>query len=449
MKTRLLSFLSASHIILILSLSLLIPGQGRVAEARVYLELNSPNIRRIPLAITPLQPLCGCVENEECASLGRKILIDDLEFSTFFEVIADSSLYLEKPGSCNPAADNFDFRNWSLIGAELLIRCGYCLSGDSLVTEFRLYDTLAGKMIIGKRYRGRRNNLRLLFHKFANQVVTSVTGLPGEFTSKIAFCGRLEKEEAQELYSCDYDGHERRRITNNGSINISPAWSSDADKLVFTSYRHDNPDLYLIDFLKGRESRLSQRKGLNTGASWSADDRLLVLMQRYDERSQISIITADSGKLIRQVTDIPANQASPCWSPDNRQLALVSDRSGSPQIYILPADGNNWRRLTRKESYNASPDWSAANDKIVFSAKIDNLFQICSIRPDGSEHRQLTYARGDCESPCWSPNGRHVLFTKKINGFRQLMVMDDKGREMRQLTFDRMEKKSPAWSANR
>lgn len=444
--TRNFSFHRRLFLFLALVLLLL---NGRPGSARVFLELNSPNLRRIPLAITPLMPLCGCGVDEECARLGREILIDDLEFSTFFEVMADSSLYLEKPGSCNPAADKFDFGNWTLIGAELLIRTGYCLSGDNLVVEFRLYDTSAGNMIVGKRFSGRKNNMRLLFHKFANQVVTSVTGMPGEFTSKIAFCGRNEKEEPQELYTCDYDGHERRQITRNRSINLAPAWSSDANKIVFTSFRNHNPDLYLIDFLKGRESCLSRRPGLNSGAAWSADDRRLALMQRYDERSQITIIDAASGRAVSQITDIPANQASPCWSPDNRELAFVSDRSGSPQIYIVPAVGGSWRRLTLKESYNASPDWSAANDKIVFSAKVDNIFQICSIRPDGSEHRQLTYARGDCEAPVWSPNGRHILFTQKINGFRQLLVMDDKGRELKQLTFDRVEKKGPAWSANR
>ncbi len=418
-------------------------------DAKVYLELNSPNLRRIPLAVAPLQPLCGCQEDEKTALIGRKILVDDLEFSTFFELLDDTSSYLEKPKSCGLAQGSFDFRNWSLIGAELLIKTGYSFNGEKLVVEFRLYDTLAGKMIVGKRYRGRSKNIRLLFHKFANQVVESITGLPGEFTSKIAFCGRYKDEPAQELYSCDYDGHERRQITRNQSINISPSWSQDANKLVFTSYRRNNPDLYLIDFMKGKETRLTNRSGINVAAAWSADDRHLTLMQRYENHSEITIIEAGSGKTVQRLTKSSANQASPCWSPDNSEIAFVSDRSGTPQIYISSARGGRWRRLTRKESYNANPDWSAHNDKVVFTSKIDGIFQICTIKPDGTDHRQLTYARRDCEAPCWSPNGRHILFTKKITGVEQLMVMDDKGRNLKQLTFDKLGKKNPSWSANR
>ena len=417
--------------------------------ARVYLELDSPNVRRIPLAIAPLQPLCGASVNAEIGQLGRKILIDDLEFSTFFEIMQDTANYLEKPESCNLAPGTFDYSNWSLIGAELLIKAGYSLSGKTLVAEFRLYDTLEGKMLLGKRYRSRAQDVRLLFHKFTNLVVEKITGLPGEFTAKIAFCGRLKGEPAQELYSCDYDGHELRQITRNRSINVSPAWSQDTNKLVYTSYRNNNPDLFLIDFMKGKEIILSKRKGLNAAADWSADDRHLTLMQRYKDHTEITIIDSKSGHTLRRLTKSPANQASPCWSPDNSRIAFVSDRSGTPHIYVTTVTGGPWRRLTSMDAYNADPDWSAYNDKIVFTSKIDGIFQICTIKPDGSNYRQLTFTRSNCEVPCWSPNGRHILFTKKINRIRQLVVMDEKGRNLKQITFDKIEKKGPCWSANR
>ena len=434
---------------LIIMLTIVCSGYSPPAHARVYLELDSPNLRRIPLAVAPLQPLCGASENKEVARSGRRILIDDLEFSTFFEIMQDTTTYLEKPKSCSLAPGTFDYSNWSLIGAELLVKAGYSVSGKTIVAEFRLYDTMEGKMLIGKRYRSRTQNIRLLFHKFTNLVVEKVTGLPGEFTAKIAFCGRVQREEAQELYTCDYDGHELRQITRNRSINVSPAWSHDTNKLVYTSYRNHNPDLYMIDFTKGKEILLSKRKGINAAADWSSDDHHLTLMQRYKDHSEITIINSGSGQLQRRLTKSPANQASPCWSPDNSRIAFVSDRSGTPHIYITTVTGGPWQRLTTVDAYNADPDWSGYNDKIVFTSRIDGTFQICTIRSDGSQYRQLTYAHSNCEVPCWSPNGRHILFTKKINKIRQLVVMDEKGRNLKQITFDKIEKKGPSWSANR
>jgi hypothetical protein len=72
------------------------PALPRV-EARVYLELDSPNLRRVPIAVAPLQPLCNSSEDPKIAATGRKILLDDLEFSTFFEVLDDPATYLENP----------------------------------------------------------------------------------------------------------------------------------------------------------------------------------------------------------------------------------------------------------------------------------------------------------------------------------------------------------------
>ena len=75
---------------LIIMLTIVCSGYSPPAHARVYLELDSPNLRRIPLAVAPLQPLCGASENKEVARSGRRILIDDLEFSTFFEIMQDT-----------------------------------------------------------------------------------------------------------------------------------------------------------------------------------------------------------------------------------------------------------------------------------------------------------------------------------------------------------------------
>ena len=121
-KTATKLSLPVLSLLLLLLLGGLFPNTAR---ARVYLELDSPNLRRVPIAVAPLIPLCGSSEDQKVAETGRRILLDDLEFSTFFELLADPSTYLEKPKKCNLTKGTFDFRNWSLIGAELLLKTGY------------------------------------------------------------------------------------------------------------------------------------------------------------------------------------------------------------------------------------------------------------------------------------------------------------------------------------
>jgi Tol biopolymer transport system component len=65
-----------------------------------------------------------------------------------------------------------------------------------------------------------------------------------------------------------------------------------------------------------------------------------------------------NGGNIRRLTDNPADDASPAWSPDGQRIAFVSYRDGNAEIYIMDTDGENQRNLTdRPEMMDFSPDW--------------------------------------------------------------------------------------------
>ncbi len=443
-KRQLFRSLTICGFLLALALGIRVPP----ASGKVYLEINRPNIRKIPLAVAPWKSLAGPGEPDKFAADCRRVMVNDLDFSTFFAVLDDQNTYLEDPRKTGVALGTFNFNDWSLIGAELLIKSGYYLTGDQLVVELRLFNIFSQKMVLGKRYRGRKKDYRLIVHKFCNEVVQAITGLPGEFSSKIAFVGRRSNGRAKEIYIMDYDGANLRQVTYNRSINLSPAWSPDVRKLAYTSYRNHNPDLYVLDFYSGKKRLLANQKGLNAAAAWAKDGREIALMQTFKNNAEISIISAATGRLVRRLTRNWANEASPCWSPAGNELVFVSDRAGSPQLYIMDDHGGHLRRLTFDGNYNADPDWSAYSNKIVFASIIDGHFQVCTINPDGSGQRQLTYLNGDCETPCWSPNGRHIVFTSNVSGHKRLMVMDLEGHNIKPITANSLDEQSPDWSDN-
>ena len=55
--------------------------------------------------------------------------------------------------------------------------------------------------------------------------------------------------------------------------------------------------------------------------------------------------------------------------PTAKSIAFVSDRSGSPQVYIMASDGSGVRRLTFEGSYNTNPAWSPKGDRIALLLK--------------------------------------------------------------------------------
>ena len=73
--------------------------------------------------------------------------------------------------------------------------------------------------------------------------------------------------------------------------------------------------------------------------------RALFDAQRRDRRS------------IRRLTDHPAEDAHPSWSPDGRYIAFESDRNGPWDIYVMNADGTGVRNITNHPANNGPPRW--------------------------------------------------------------------------------------------
>jgi TolB protein len=64
------------------------------------------------------------------------------------------------------------------------------------------------------------------------------------------------------------------------------------------------------------------------------------------------------GKNQRNLTNNPAGDFFPAWSPDGKMIAFVSNRDGNCEVYVMDADGKNQRRLTNNPAgNNLCPSW--------------------------------------------------------------------------------------------
>ena len=131
------------------------------------------------------------------------------------------------------------------------------------------------------------------------------------------------------------------------------------------------------------------------------------------------------GEILRRLTRHKSIDISPTWSPDGKQIAFVSDREGSPQLWVMNADGSNKRRLTYQGKYNQSPDWSPKGDLIAYTSRDENfVFDIFTVDPkDPTQVRRLTQNQGNNEEPLFSPDGRHIVFSSTRTGRSELYIM--------------------------
>ena len=115
-------------------------------------------------------------------------------------------------------------------------------------------------------------------------------------------------------------------------------------------------------------------------------------------------------------------------------LLMHSDRSGSPQIYVVGVDGLNLSKKT-SESYCDRPTWSPAPfNEIAFAARSGPGFDIRVLDLVTGLTKSLTFGEGTNESPAFSPNGRHIVFTSTRSGKTQVFTMARDGKNVRQIT---------------
>lgn len=428
------------YFFILLSLLILFPASP--SEARVYLDINAPTIVQVPIILAKWKSV-----DKTPSSFSEKvyeILANDLTLSGFFKVIDVRHLPLSLQGR-EGIPNTSSLQEWIPAGGEILLGGEALLesNGLSFKLKFHLFDLVEQKHIVGKQYEGPLQILRSAVHRIADEVVLQITGEKGIHNTKIAYT--VSQGTGKEIFIADFDGANVKPITQNQSINISPAWPPDGKKIAFTSYLKRNPDLYLIDLDGKNLQRFSSYPGLNLSPSWSPDGKQIALMMGMQGKSDIFLIDANGGNP-RRLTKGHGNEASPTWSPDGEWIAFVSDRSGSPQIYIMARDGSKVRRLTFDGNYNTNPSWSPKGDRIAFCGRAEGRFHIFTIGSDGSGLRRMTSNSGNNESPCWSPDGRYIAFSSTRTGAAKIFIMNANGFNQRGLTPSKGGESSPAWS---
>ncbi len=394
-----------------------------------------------PLAIA--QPVClGGKQDAHLAGEIEDVLKFDLNLAGCARIVAGSP----KENGVGIRPGEFDFGPWRSVGAEFLMKAGYVMDGEKIMTEFRLYDVSAEKQLWSEVFTGKRRFARKMAHAFVDEAMRVITGEEGPFPGEIAFVST--RTGNKEVYIMDYDGYNVERITKNGSINLNPSFSPDGRKLLYTSYKKGNPDLYLRKVYSDRETLISARPGLNVTGAWAPRGNKIALAMSKGGDSQIYLINA-RGKELARLTSGDAIDISPSWSPDGSHIAFVSDRDGSPQIYIMNANGTNVHRLTNSGSYNVEPSWSPRGDRILYCRRVGDGpgFQIYAINPDGTGDTRLT-AEGRNEYPHWSPDGRFITFTSNRDGKESIYVMRADGTFQIRVSKGKGGDSQPVWSSH-
>jgi dipeptidyl aminopeptidase/acylaminoacyl peptidase len=129
----------------------------------------------------------------------------------------------------------------------------------------------------------------------------------------------------------------------------------------------------------------------------------------------------------KQKSDVAASVArmarvgsanSPSFSPDGKWVSFISNMSGSPQVWIVPAEGGYPRMVTNGDDPVTQADWSPASDWIAVTIAPGGGLntQVYVVKPDGTSMKLLTQGGQDNNGfDAWTHDGKRIAIDSSRN----------------------------------
>jgi TolB protein len=418
------------------------PAPPPAANQELWLELNRPAAKKLPLALPMTVAPAGPAIEGQVRDPFHDTLRTDLDYEGAFSIV-DPALY---PKGYRDATTPDSADRWIATGAEVLVDTLLEVSGDRVSAEARVYDLKSRKLVFGKRYTGGATFVPRIAHAVADDIVRYFTGKPGVFMTSIVFTSDRDLGRGfKELYAMDFDGRNQRRLTELKTLAINPAWDSAGQHLAFTSYAKTFPRVNLMLRDGSGRKDLSTGVDLNASPSFSPDGKRIVFAGSAGGNPDIYMINAD-GTGLKRLTSSPAIESTPRWSPVGNQILYTSSVSGTPELYLMDPEGANARRVTYAGDWNDEGAWSPDGSKIAFACRNGGDFRICVMDLATSQTLELT-DEGSSGHPSWSPDGTKIAFDSRRGSSTQIYTMDINGQHKVALT-DKGNNSQPAWSPN-
>ncbi|OPY82682.1 MAG: translocation protein TolB [Smithella sp. PtaU1.Bin162] len=426
--------------VLIIAFCLLVSLAGNV-RAKVYIDVDSPTFQLFPIAVCDFVAVDSEMGQAPGSSLAEEIS-RYLMMTGYFNSLNKKS-FLDEQKEGEPSLANITFSDWSVIGADYLLKGNLLIKNGKAVAECWFFDVVHAELLFSKKYNVPDKEQKNLAKSIASDILFALTGDQGDFNTRIAFVAK--KGTKADIYIVNYDGLELKVLTKHQSIIVSPRWSPDGRFLAFTSFKDGNPEVYIKDMKNGGERKAASFEGLNLCGYWSPDGQKILLTLSKDGNEEIYILEVETLKL-KRLTSSYSIDVSPAWSPDGKKIVFVSNRGGSPQIYLMEADGGNIKRITFEGNYNTTPSWSPRGGRIAYEGLINGNFQIFTIDEEGNNLLQLTFGEADNESPSWSPSGRQIVYSSRTNLKSKICIMNANGLNVRVLNENNGNLTMPMWS---
>ena len=353
---------------------------------------------------------------EEGRQFGATVL-RDLKGSGVFHLL--------DPKTVLGASDGSSFRTWRGAGAKFLLRfASGPMAQGKLLIDSECVNLETGAVVLKKTFVGGTSAVNQMAHRLADFMVGKFTGTPGIADSAIVFA-RATRPGIKEVFEVGPDGKGLRQLTAFGSLTIHPAVSADG-RLAVVTYKGGPPQIWGQLKPGGPFVLMHPREGAPgleiSDLDWAPDGPRLCFVQ--GNRKGLSGIYGLDLRATRvaRLTDEGHTSGKPCWNPSGTDIAFISDREGTAQVFLMASDGSQVRRLTGDPAPKECVAWNAQGDRIGYVARMDGQSALFTQTPAGTTRQQVATSAEPVESICWAPDGRWLLLGLKDRAGSRLRI---------------------------
>ncbi len=406
------------------------------AQAELLIRITEGADSAIPLSVVPFAENGTMPAGDKLSSIVQA----DLAMSGEFRPLPP-----EKMLSLPSKRSEVYFRDWRLLGQRYVLVGELTRNGDRVQARYELFDVNREERILGETAAAPASNMRSLAHHVSDKVYEAITGVPGAFSTKLAYVTleRLNGKSVYRLQVSDIDGKRARIRLESKEPILSPAWSPDGKQLAYVSFETGKPVIFVHHLSSGQRTKVADFPGLNSAPAWSVDGQSLLMTLSKDGNAEIYEMNLQSRK-VTKLTNHWAIDTEAAWDSAGKGIFFTSDRSGGPQVYYMAKPGAEPRRLTFGSRYNARPRPDSTGKYVYYVHQRDRAFTIARTNLENDEETVLTRTESD-ESPSVSPNGRMLIYATKQSGESVLTVISADGGAAYSLPASKGDVRDPAW----
>ena len=311
----------------------------------------------------------------------------------------------------------------------------------------------------------------------------------------VAIGGKRSASEPFGLWLLEIDGDEMRRITTPPSpdwlADFGPVFSPDGRRIAFIRSKATTNAIFILPMSPAMAPAgepmqiVSDPRRSTVGLAWAPDGQSLVYswgghlaptrLERLDlspsskpaGRPQVlpfgeratQITIGRTGRMVysallrdanfwkldvtrpRRVPVDPGlsrstlDETTPAYSPDGKQVAFTSTRSGSEELWISNVDGTNLRQMTSMGGSQCSnAQWAPNGQSILFNSTREGTSDLYLLFPTTGEVRRLTMDPAEEVEAHWARDGQSIYFGSNRSGRFEIWRMHADGSATTQIT---------------